>query len=413
MNLRFVICIVATIGLMGLAAPAADTTPATTDVPTVPMDVGITATAQNSLNPATFSGEVNQKVSAEVQKLEENAGDPGVVKMVRTWLITQNPPTASGPYQQAYANALNTAFISVLGQGDPAVNFRVNAGIIITNLSGPKEGLGDTVIKLLQDKCPAVVLWGEKAAESIFPRAMQNANNPFNAQGGMGGKMLDAVVKSITTQPDPKVGGDVAEAAFRAVNPGLWTIKGLTPAPAAFGALIDANLQMQATRINIYQNTGVPQNPRADTYPSYLMFVANVWKTMTPQQQQSAVQNAVNLTSYMGQRAAKQAANQNQELVGALKEEGQWIANLGIILGDANVQTAGDAVRNLNATLPGKQIADACANASTELQQDQTISGWTPPITPPANLSAGAAGAPGGMAAPGVTGSTASSSTPQ
>jgi hypothetical protein len=408
MNLRFVICIVAAVGLMSLPALGADATPAATDVPAVPMDVGITDTAQNSLNPATFTDEVTQKVRAEVQKLEQNSTDPGTVQMVRTWLISQNPPTASVPYQQAYVNALNTAFLGALGQGDPAVNFRVNVGIVITNLSGSKEALGDTVIKLLQDKCPAVVLWGERAAESIFPRAMQNANSAFNAQGGMGSKMLDAVVKSVTTQPDAPMSGDVARAAFHAVNPRLWDVK-LTPAPAPFGALIDANLAMLGTRISIYQNVGVPQDPMADTFTAYLLFTTNVWTIMTPTQQQSAVQDAVDLTSYMGQRAQKQAANQNQELVAALREQGQWIANLGTILQDNTVQAAGQAIKNLNATLQGKQIADACANAYTSLSGNPTISAWNPPLTAPVDLSAPT----GAKSAAGTAGGTATSLAPQ
>lgn len=140
MRARFVICFVTAVGLMSFSA-LAQGTPAMGDVTVVPPDVGITDAAKNSVSQATYASEVTQKVTAEVQKMASSADDSATVNMVRTWLIAQNPPTATGPYQQGYAAALNAAFINVLGQGNAAVNFRVNAGIIIKYLSGPKEGL--------------------------------------------------------------------------------------------------------------------------------------------------------------------------------------------------------------------------------------------------------------------------------
>ena len=406
MNLRFVICMVAAVGLIRVRARG--------DVTPVPPDVEITATAKASLNQTTFSDEVTQKVTAEVQKMAENAYDVGTVKMTRDWLIGQNPTNASGPYQQAYAAALNTAFMNVLGQGDPPVPFRVNAGIVISKLSGPKESLAPTVNKLLGDKCPAVVLWGEKAAQGIFPLAMQNANGPFNAAGGVGGKVIDAIVASLLAHLDGPLAGDIAGEAFKAVNPKLWDVK-LTPAPAAMTMLVDANLKMQKARIDVYHNTGVPDNPLADTYASYMIFTAQVWPTMNPPQQQQAVQNAVDLTSLMGQRAASRAANQNQDSIGALKEEGRWIQQLGTILSDGNVQSAGHQINDLHPDMAGKSITDACDGAYQALSQNPTIQGWSPPLNQPPNLSAPSnAPAPTAKGGPDAsTGSTPTSLAPQ
>jgi hypothetical protein len=338
--------------------------------------------------------------------MASSADDSATVNMVRTWLIAQNPPTASGPYQQAYAAALNAAFMNVLGQGNAPVNFRVNAGIIIKYISGPKESLAPTVILLLTDKSPAVVLWGERAAEEVFPLAMQNANGAFNAAGGMGSKMLDAVVKSVTTQPDAPMAGDVAEAAYRAINPHLWDVK-LTPPAGPMASLVDANLKLQGIRIQIYKTVGVPANPVADTYASYFFFWPGTWTVMNQQQQQQAVQSATDLTSYMGQRAAMlQAASQNQELISALKEEGKWIQKLGVILNDTNVQTAGQTLSVLHPDMTGKTVTDACDNAFAQLSQNQVISAWQPALAPALNLSGGSKSADN-------TGTTPTSLAPQ
>jgi hypothetical protein len=411
MNLRFVTGLVAAVALIPMAMGSL--TARADDVPSVPPDVSITSTAKSSLNQSTYAEEITQKVTAEVQKLADNAGDAGTVKMVRDWLINENPTNASAPYQQNYSAALNAALMNVLGQGDPAVAFRVNAGIIIWKLSGPKEALAPTAIKLLSDKSPAVVLWGERAAGAIFPLAMHNANGAFNANGGVGSKLIDAIVASLSAHLDGPLAGDIAEQAFNAVNPRRWELNQLAPAAGAMAMLIDANLKMQAARIDYYLKTGVPENPLADTYPSYLIFTPATWSAMNASEQQQAVQNAVNLVSYMGQRVAPQKnMGLTQDLVGALREEGQWIIQLGKILNDGNVQSAGNQIRVLSPQMPAKTITDACDGAFQALSQNQVISGWNPQLTPPQNLSAPTSpAAKSGTDA--TTGSTPTSLAPQ
>jgi hypothetical protein len=380
MNLRFVTGLFAAVALLPMALVCSSARG--DDATAVPPDVGITAAAKQSLNQSTYADEITQKVTTEVQKLSDSAGDMATVKMVRDWLIAENT-NAVAPYQQNYSAALNSAIMNVLSQGDPPVNFRVNAGIVIWKLSGSKEALAPVVIKLLGDKSPAVVYWGEKAAGAIFPLAMQNANGAFNANGGVGSKVIDAIVASLSANLDGKMSGDIAGEAFKAVNPLLWDVK-LTPAPAAMGMLVDANIKMQKARIDVYHNTGVPENPLADTYPSYLMFKQNAWTAMAQPQQLQAAQNAVDLISLMGQRFVNRAANPNQDLMSAINEEGRWIQDLGTRLNNPGVQAAGNQVRMLNATLQGKAITDACDGVYAALQNDPAMQG----LNAPPNLSA-------------------------
>jgi hypothetical protein len=406
MNLRFVTGLFAAVALLPMALTSSI---ARADVPAVPSDVPITAAAKTSLNQSTYADEITQKVSAEVQKMAENASDAGTVKMTREWLVAENPPAASAPYQQNYAAALNAAFMNVLGQGDPPVNFRINTGIVISKLSGPKESLAPTVIKLLQDKCAAVVLWGNRAAGAMFPLAMRNPNGTFSAAGGVGSKVLDAIVASLSAHLDGPMSGDIADAAFKAVNPRFWDVeKGVMPPSAAMAMLADANLKMQSARIDVYKNTGVPENPLADTYPSYLLLKQDAWSGMTQQQQLQAAQNAVDLVSLMGQRFVNKAANPNQDLMTAIQELGRWIQELGARLNNPGVQAAGNQVKTLNPTMPAKTITDACDSVYAALQNDPAMG----QLTAPPNLSAPASpAAKSGTDA--STGSTPTSLAPQ
>src|SRR5580700_622589 len=107
MNRRFVHCFVAVVGLICIRAMG--------DVTALPADPPITNAAKTALDVSAYGDEF-AKVGAEVDKLVKNSGDKATVSMVRQWLIDEDPPTASNPYQEAYADALNQAFMAALSQ---------------------------------------------------------------------------------------------------------------------------------------------------------------------------------------------------------------------------------------------------------------------------------------------------------
>jgi hypothetical protein len=258
MNVRFVTCFIAVIGLVCAGVKG--------DVTALPDDPPIAPAAQSALDMTPFGSEL-AKVGVEVDKLLQNSDDKPTVSMVRNWLINQDPPTATNPYQEAYATALNQAFLNALSQPSAPVTAKINMGIVISSLAGPKANLAPTVVKLLGDANPAVTLWGVKAVGAMLPWALQN--NDFNVNGTRDA-ILAAVEAAVSSHSGGPLAGPIADEAYRAINPKMWRA-GSFPTGDALSALIEANLKLQQNRLTIYFNTGVPAFPQGDSYPSYLL----------------------------------------------------------------------------------------------------------------------------------------------
>jgi hypothetical protein len=275
--------------------------------------------------------------------------------------------------------------LQVLNPSAP-VNTRLNIGIVIKSLPGRTEKLAPSVIQLLKDKSAAVVLWGERAAGAILPAAVEDP--AFNA--GPRDQLLAAIIDSVLAHSDGPISGMIADEANQAINPELNTWpQGLFPKPAVLSVLIDANLKLQKARLEIYKNKDVPEFPLADTYASYLTLgTASVWTTMTAGQQLQAAQQAMDFVSLAGQRIAGRANNQNDELIGALQEEGRWIEQLGQAVNDANLQAAGSGVNKVSIATPIPQVTAACTAVVQAFQQSPTFSTLTAPATIAAPKSA-------------------------
>jgi hypothetical protein len=389
MNVRFVNCFVAVIGLICVSANG--------DVTAMPADPPISPQAQEALNMAPFADEL-AKIGPEVDKLMQNPGDQPTVSMVRNWLVDQDPTSATNPYQEAYATALNQAFMNALAQSNAPITARINVGIVISQLSGPKANLAPTITKLLGDANPAVALWGLKSAITMLPWALQDGN--FNGSGQRDA-LLAAIVGAVSSHPDGPLSGPIAEAAYNAINPKMPSWRGAAPTGAAFSALIDANLKLQLARITIYQTTGVPAFPKGDTFPSFLLLTNPAWSTMTSTQQLQAAQQATNLVSLMGQRFSVSTAatmSQKQDLIEALQEEGKWINLLGTILSDQNIQAVGTVVNKVSAGVPAATLRLDCDAVFPALQQNQAFTQMTQP--PPIGAPPGAPAAPAGPVTP-------------
>jgi hypothetical protein len=356
MTRRLVICVVVALGL--------GTMRATADLLPVPPDPGINDAAQAALDTTPYADEINQKISDEINKLVKNSDDKPTVSMIRTWLISQDPPTASNPYQEAYTNSLNNNFLSALAQGDPPITARLNMALVIKDLTGQKAALTPTLVKLLGDKSSAVVFVAEQSARAMLPLALQNAN--FNA--GPRDTLLAAIVKSVTDNNDGPLAGMIAEEAYRAINPKLWTA-GAIPSGSALSALIDANLNLQKARLDIYK-VGIPADPNADSYASYLLLTPDGWNAMGVPQQLQAVQNAVDMISWAGQRVANMPANLSRDLIIALNSEGTWIGKdgLGGIIQDQTLDGLGLAIKNLSPAANPGAIKQACDGVFGYLQ---------------------------------------------
>jgi hypothetical protein len=359
------------------------------DVTRVPPDPGISAQAKADLNMAPYSAEIAQKIGDEVNKLVQNPTDPGTVGMIRQWLITEDPPTARPPYQTTYSEALNRTFMNVLSQGDPPVNAKINIGLVIKNLDAPKMNLAPTVEKLLADKCQAVVFVGEQAAWAIVQASIQNPN--FTA--ATRDKLLAAIAGGVAANSDGPLAGFIADKAYCAINPKMWAPPSM-PSGDNLSALIDQNLNLLELRIKIYQATDVPAFPKGDTFPSYWLLSDNPiqgWSAMSNAQQIRTVQDGLDLVSLMGQRAALAGQASNPELVGALREEGQWLSNMAQVLGDGQLQTVCDQVVKLSPGMPGATIKAACDAVYPQALLNQAFTNLRPQAL---SISSGPTSAP-------------------
>jgi hypothetical protein len=355
------------------------------DVTPVVPDPGISAQAKADLNMAPYSAEIAQKISVEMTKLKQNPSDPGIVAMVRQWLITEDPPTATPRYQEAYSLALNQVFMNVLTQGDPPVNTKINIGMVIKDLNAPKMNLAPTAQKLLADKCQAVVFVGEQAAWAILQVSLQNPN--FTA--AMRDKLLAAIVASVGANSDGPLAGNIADQAYRAIDPPQWRA-GAMPQGDNLSALILSNMSLQKSRIEAYRTTGVPANPEADTYASSLLLTKVGWPAMSEDQHVQAVQLAVNLVSLMGQRAAVPGQAPNPELINALKAEGTWLSYFAVMIQDSALQAVCDQFKNLSAGMPAATIKSVCEAVFPQAQMNPEFSSLEAP--PP--ISSGPSSAP-------------------
>jgi hypothetical protein len=331
----------------------------------------------------------------------DKSTDPATVKMVRDWLVKQNPEGTSAAYKTTYTSALNQAFVGTLAQPNVPLGARINMGVIIWSLSGQRDNLAPTVIALLNDKSPAVIVWGEKAAESMLPAALSNANNVF-CTTGQRDAVLDAIEKAILAHPTGPMAWDVAQCGYDAINPrSKWPESLRTPPAPNLAALVKANLDLQGERIKYYLNTGVPDNPEADTLASYYLMWKDVWGSLNNDDKTTILQNSINLTGLMAARVGTLGDIQkNTELIAALKAEGTWIQHLGIDLPDQGIETAGTQLADA-ARIDSKNAEIVAASQGVYSAMSQTFQG----LNPPENLP----GAKSGSDATGASGSAATS----
>jgi len=202
------------------------------------------------------------------------------------------------------------------------VRARVNVGIVAAKVAewSKNTQLLPTVLQLLKDKSEAVVLWGEKAAGSMLPAAL---NGPKRAP------LLDGIVQAALQHTTGEVGGYVCEWAYRDLNPGLQNSH---PAGAALSDLVDYNLKLQQGRLNLYR-TGVPPAPYNDTFASQFLLDPTYWTQLTEAQKLAAIQAAWNFISLGCEQTrlaieAKQSTNTISELMIAVSTEAKALEDL-------------------------------------------------------------------------------------
>ena len=313
-------------------APTFSPTVARADAP--PLDAPVPDTYKSASNLSSQTAAVVALITPELTKLSDPA-DPDGQGSARAWLIKEalmdgTPSATSSTYVDLYTGTLNQAFTAALANPSTSVHDRVNIAIVTAAIADAVANahlltsLQPTMVALLGDKSSAVVLWGQRAAGS----RLRNLTNGAGANNADIETLLAALVKSVTDHPEPPIGGDLAETAYRAINPALDIQSSPnTINPAVLTLLVQYNQSLQTARMSVYA-TGVPERPYCDTFPSVFMLDSHWWPMLTPAQQTEALQLAVNLISDAGRRAAQLSSTQNQELVHTVSAEAGYLMTL-------------------------------------------------------------------------------------
>jgi hypothetical protein len=367
MNGRVIGCLIVACVVFGLRPAAADVVPD----PGLPADL---KTAQDISSPG--SQQISDAIKAEFAKLADDT-NPDNQTAARDWLVNEatlkdNPSSTSSYYISAYAGALNNAALQQLSKPDTTDRCRLNIAVAVTRIllaAGNKE-LSPTVLALLKDKTPSVVIWGQRAAGNLldFLLAGNNAADPDRQA------VFDAVAAAVVANPEPPLGGLIADEAYRAIRPEGRHLANLSD--AALKMVVEANVKLQDSRLKLYL-AGVPEWPDADTSASGFLLSGAVWESMNPDNRKAAMQQASNLIALAGHRAAQRAGNLDPvtvELILVLRHEGVYVQILAQrTLNADQLRSAAGSVAALSPTTPAANITAAVDKIFPAIRDSDTM----------------------------------------
>jgi hypothetical protein len=353
MNGRVIGCLIVACVVFGLRPAAADVVPD----PGLPADL---KTAQDISSPG--SQQISDAIKAEFAKLADDT-NPDNQTAARDWLVNEatlkdNPSSTSSYYISAYAGALNNAALQQLSKPDTTDRCRLNIAVAVTRIllaAGNKE-LSPTVLALLKDKTPSVVIWGQRAAGNLldFLLAGNNAADPDRQA------VFDAVAAAVVANPEPPLGGLIADEAYRAIRPEGRHLANLSD--AALKMVVEANVKLQDSRLKLYL-AGVPEWPDADTSASGFLLSGAVWESM--------------IIALAGHRAAQRAGNLDPvtvELILVLRHEGVYVQILAQrTLNADQLRSAAGSVAALSPTTPAANITAAVDKIFPAIRDSDTM----------------------------------------
>jgi hypothetical protein len=355
-------------------------------------DPGIDPQLKSNPDPSAQKSVIAGAVNKEVAKLANDA-DPTGQSAARDWLVAETllnnsaDATSSG-YIDIYTDSVNKSFAPLLANPATSTRTKVLAAIVTEKVAEHANNINlvPTVELLLADKSDAVAMWGERAASKLSASVLQAIAIP----SGDRDKFINAIVKAVADHPTAPIGGAIAEDAYLGLNPISNKLQVSGP---VLQSLINANLQMQSSRIALYK-TDMPDNPNADTYGSLFLLDDNYWGILTEKQQLAAMQSASDLIWMAAQRAAAKASNQNQDLILAIEHESSLVSHLANSkLNDKNLADVAQQASLLKIGTRGDLIRQTCeplysaiaksSNLFDELKQPPDLGGG--PTTAPAN----------------------------
>ena len=365
--------------------------------------------------PNADTAAITRHIDAAVKSLTTDDPDKqarGREDLATGLVIAADPNAQPSPvFIDAYTTALAKALTPLANHEDMRV--RLNAAIVAARVAerAGNDRLAEVAVRFMNDKNPAVALWGVKAARAMLPMALTKGgdNNPLV-------KGLIQIVERVMT-------GAAVTEVYDAVSLNVITAKP-PPGPAVIKGAVPVMLRVFRLRVDGY---GVVPPPDAalDNVASEFLSFGPVWQQMAAPQRTEAVQAMADLLSYAAQHAQLLEGADRTELITIFKRTGAALQ----VIGDANkmpaVANAAREVQRISTGMDGTEIiqrvttlTDALKQAFPGLQDTKKIqlapiddAGGPPGEAPPAGEEGtGEAPAPGttppaGKApAPGATG---------
>ena len=341
-----------------------------------------------------------KKMASEDPKEQGDARDA----LIGGAVVTGNAAAGQGPspaYLDAYAQSVDKAVTPLAA--NPDMRVRLNAAIVIARVAekANNDRLATAAIKFMNDKQPAVALWGVKAARPMLPAVLSIA----------GGQKPLAPALAQTVQRHALLSSIISEV-YEALTLILFNLpSGQRPAPATIKGAIPVMLRVFRMRVDGYTG-GLPVDPSVDNIPAEWLSFQPVWSQMTPAQQLETVQAISDLLGLLGQHAEVMSGDERAPLLPVFRRTGKAIQ----VIGDSNnlpqVSAAAKAVQNISAGTEGGDVRKATDGVAAALKaapqfasiKDPPQLNLAPPQEPdaatPAESSTGKGAAPPADKAP-------------
>jgi hypothetical protein len=312
---------------------------------------------KSSSNPAASRAQIEALITSSVTGL--GSDDPAVQKESRTTLVKECENHAGVPaspqYQSEYATDLNTAVLTAL-KNSKTVRQRVNAAVVVTEVAnrisrdgGDVTPLAPSVQAFLNDKNPAVVLWGMKAAKYLLASTLQ--------LGGNTAPLTKLIVKAAEANGS---WGQIIEEAYNALTLDKLKIQN----GAQLAGLVPDLLDLLNWRVQQYRNAP-PPSPQAERPVTVFLSVTAYTSIST----NSALQNrTLKEVGEMTCVLIKSIVNGNNspEILDMVKKYGDAFQAFGTqmttmaVPAGPGVLTSGKSISAINGNMAPAQMGGLC-----------------------------------------------------
>src|SRR6185436_4592395 len=189
-----------------------------------------------------------------------NDADPVNQSVAREELskaVLEKGQPAQPPFLYEYAKMLNDALVAHLNKGNASMRQRLNIAIVSQRVASVAQNtaLSDTVMKLVNDKDEAVVMWGIKAAGPVINAAVKI--KPAAGTKAVPPPLLAAIVPTVLKHPS----GEIYEEAYEALS--------MRDQPGD-PLIVDELMKVWENRLEQYKS-GAPDNASADAKPVHAL----------------------------------------------------------------------------------------------------------------------------------------------